>query len=204
MHDARERHVIPQSMQLIAGRVGQEHNRRKNRKGAFWEDRYHATAVETGEHLCRCLVYMDLNMVRAGVVSHPAEWEHGGYKEIQQPRQRKSLIHYDKLCSHLGMGKYELLREAHREWVEDALKANSNSREDKWTQSVAVGSRDFIERTKAALGVRAKGRKLQDSGAACELREPQLLYQRDFDSEKYGLSVENTYCWEDYAEISGK
>jgi putative transposase len=32
-------------MQLIAGRVGQEYNQRKGRRGAFWEDRYHATAV---------------------------------------------------------------------------------------------------------------------------------------------------------------
>jgi REP element-mobilizing transposase RayT len=62
--------VIPKSLQLIAGRTGQEFNVRKNRKGAFWEDRYHATAVETGEHLAKCLVYIDLNMVRAGVVSH--------------------------------------------------------------------------------------------------------------------------------------
>jgi hypothetical protein len=32
-------------MQLIAGRTGQEYNRRKNRKGAFWEDRYHIKAI---------------------------------------------------------------------------------------------------------------------------------------------------------------
>jgi len=61
--------VIAQSMQLIAGRTAQEHNQRKGRQGAFWEDRYHATAVEIDEHLHRCLVYLDLNMVRAGVWS---------------------------------------------------------------------------------------------------------------------------------------
>ena len=33
---------------------------------AFWEDRYHATAVQDGDHLIRCLVYIDLNMVRTG------------------------------------------------------------------------------------------------------------------------------------------
>ena len=43
--------AIPKSIQLIAGRTGQEYNQRKKRKGAFWEDRYHATAIETGEHL---------------------------------------------------------------------------------------------------------------------------------------------------------
>ena len=36
---------------LVAGRTAQEYNRRKRRRGAFWEDRYHSTAIETGEHL---------------------------------------------------------------------------------------------------------------------------------------------------------
>ena len=64
--------VIADSMQLIAGRTGQQYNQRKRRHGAFWEDRYHATAIEADEHLYRCLVYIDLNMVRAGMVTHPA------------------------------------------------------------------------------------------------------------------------------------
>jgi len=37
--------TIPKSIQLLAGRTGQEYNQRKKRKGAFWEDRYHATAI---------------------------------------------------------------------------------------------------------------------------------------------------------------
>ena len=57
--------VIAESMQLIAGRTAQEYNQRKGRRGAFWEDRYHATAIEADVHLHRCLVYIDLNMVRA-------------------------------------------------------------------------------------------------------------------------------------------
>ncbi|MDH5525090.1 MAG: transposase [Desulfobulbaceae bacterium] len=202
--DAGDRNVIPQSMQLIAGRTGQEYNQRKNRKGAFWEDRYHATAVEAGEHLCCCLVYLDLNMVRAGVVSHPAEWAYGGYNEIQQPRQRKALINYDELCSHLGIAKYEQLKVAHREWVaEGVLKVKGNAREEMWTQSIAVGSSNFIEKTKEALGIRAKGRKLKKSGDACELREPQFFYHDDFEGKKQGLSAENSYFGRDYDEISG-
>jgi len=37
---------IADSMQLIAGRTAQAFNERKERNGAFWEDRYHATAVD--------------------------------------------------------------------------------------------------------------------------------------------------------------
>ena len=86
------RDVISQSIQLIAGRTAQEYNQRKNRQGAFWEDRYHATAIEADEHLHRCLVYIDLNMVRAGVVNHPIRWKHGGYRESQDPPARYALL----------------------------------------------------------------------------------------------------------------
>ena len=66
--DESDRGVIPDSIKLVTGRTGQEYNQRKHLKGAFWEDRYHGTAVEESGHLLQCLVYIDLNMVRAGVV----------------------------------------------------------------------------------------------------------------------------------------
>ena len=77
-----DRGEIAQSMQLVAGCTAQQFNNRKSRKGAFWEGRYSATAVQTDSHLARCMVYIDLNMVRAGVVTHPSQWLHGGYREV--------------------------------------------------------------------------------------------------------------------------
>jgi len=85
VYDNKGRDVIPQSIKLVAGRTAQEYNLRKKRKGAFWEDRYHATAVESEHHLFQCLKYIDLNMVRAGVVSHPSQWAFCGYKAIKYP-----------------------------------------------------------------------------------------------------------------------
>jgi putative transposase len=46
--------IIAESMQLIAGRTAQEFNQHKGKQGAFWEDRYHATAIESEEYLHRC------------------------------------------------------------------------------------------------------------------------------------------------------
>jgi putative transposase len=62
-----------------------------------------ATAVETGEHLARCLIYVDLNMVRAGVVRHAAGWESAGYHEIQNPRSRFGVIDRGALAEALGV-----------------------------------------------------------------------------------------------------
>jgi putative transposase len=44
-YDSGEHGVIERSMQLAEGRIAQEYNKRQGRFGAFWQDRYHATAV---------------------------------------------------------------------------------------------------------------------------------------------------------------
>jgi putative transposase len=73
------RNVIPDSIRLVAGRTGQECNVRKDRKGAFREDRYHATVVEKNRYLRQSITYIDMNMVCAGEVEHPTQWEFCGY-----------------------------------------------------------------------------------------------------------------------------
>ena len=188
--------IIPKSIQLIAGRTGREYNRRKKRKGAFWEDRYHATAVETGEHLIRCLAYIDLNMVRAGVVRHPCEWIYGGYHEIQNQKQRYSLIDRQKLKALLGIMDSNQLSEYHRKWSEEMMKNGSNQREAKWTQSIAVGDREFVMETKAKLGAKAIGRKAVKNIEGYELKELQSPYNPVFTPEKCSLRLQNDYFWQ--------
>ena len=56
--------VIPRSIQLIAGRKAQDYNRRKKRKGAFWEDRYQATAVQADTHFVQCMLSIDIHPVK--------------------------------------------------------------------------------------------------------------------------------------------
>jgi len=191
----RKEDVIPKSIQLIAGRTAREYNIRKNRTGAFWEDRYHATAVHTDDHLIRCLVYIDLNIVRAGVVRHPSEWAFGGYTEIQNPRQRYSIINRSKLANLLGMKDDVHMTQVHRQWVEALLKNGSNRRNARWTESIAVGDKEFILEAKSRLGAKAVGRKISGENGNYELRESQIPYGPLFSIEKCGLSSENSYFW---------
>jgi hypothetical protein len=162
-------------MQLISGRTAQQYNHRKKRKGAFWEDRYHATVIETDGHLMRCMAYIDLNMVRAGVVDHPINWRWSGYCEIQRPRQRYRLIDLEMLKSYLGCKDDEALTRHHSEWIEAVLAEGNHQRDAIWTQGVAVGNHEFLEEVKAKMGVRVKHRQLRpvaplDSGSH-ELRK---------------------------------
>jgi putative transposase len=154
-------HAISRALQLAAGRVAQEYNKRKNRSGAFWEDRYHATAIETGEHLVNCLTYIDLNMVRANIVDHPGDWPFGGYYELQQFRDRfrNQLVDWRALLPLLGMKCLESLREARAEWIAEECRAGKPERDAKWTESVAVGSQEY-----AAKIMEKYGRKMEWKG----------------------------------------
>lgn len=190
-----DRDVIPNSIKLIAGRTGQEFNQRKRRKGAFWEDRYHATAVESGDHLFKCIVYIDLNMVRTGVVDHPSEWSFCGYNEIQKPKRKTILIDYQRLKELLGFDTYDEVKKYHKRWVDDYLGNGKNIRDNKWTKSIAVGTKSFVEKVKSLMGVLAIGRKSIELGESYQLREPSIPYGAHFEPKKCDIAPENTYLW---------
>jgi putative transposase len=119
--------AIARSMQLIAGCVGAAGLQpRKRRRGAFWEDCYHATAVDTDEHLARCFTYIDLNMVRAGAVKHPCGWIDAGYHETQQPSARYRIIDREALGALLGVAE-ERLAALHNEGIAARLVAGSSA-----------------------------------------------------------------------------
>ena len=107
------------------------------------------------------MVYIDTNMVRAGVVSHSAMWPICGYNEIQGPRRKNVLFDYERLRRLVGAKFYDQLGSSHKGWVEEYLGDEAKERQDEWTGSIAVGSRSFIENVKALLGFRAKGREIR-------------------------------------------
>jgi len=195
-----DRDVIPRSLQLIAGRTAQEYNRRKRRNGAFWEDRYHATSVETESHLTQCMLYIDLNMIRAGAVSHPGEWRHCGYHELTACPRRYGIIARDRLRQLLGMG--ENFQDKYIEWIQKAV-ATGSMRQGFWSESVAVGSREFVEGVRQQLGARGTGRKtrpLKDTDLHI-LQDPIESYNNDFGSENARLRPENSLLWQIYPDI---
>jgi putative transposase len=187
--------VIAESMQLIAGRTAQEYNQRKGKQGAFWEDRYHATAVQADEHLHRCMVYIDLNMVRAGVVNHPEKWNESGFVEIQKPPKRYAIIDLQSLSELSGFADPKDFQRNHRQWVEHALENGLLMRDDRWSESIAVGKREFVENVKDELGVKAAHRDVIEADGTYALREQAEAYGLSFVVESEALRAENTFFW---------
>lgn len=141
-----DREELAHLMQCVAGEFARSYNRRKGRSGAYWGDRYHATLIENGRHLSNCLVYIDLNMVRAGAVAHPNEWEWCGFHELTGSRQRYRLIDDDRLFAALGpVTDPSTFADHYRGVIDSTLDRKKLRREPVWTESLAVGSQEFVE-----------------------------------------------------------
>jgi hypothetical protein len=66
----------------------------------------------------------------------------------------------------------------------------------RWTESIAVGDKEFVMETKAKLGAKAIGRRELENNEGYELKEPQSPYNRVFDPEKCSLRLKNDHIWQ--------
>ena len=168
--------TIPRSLQLIAGRVGQEYNSRKYRKGAFWEDRYHATIIDRESFFVQCMLYIDFNMVRAGVVNHPEEWDFGGYQEIMYPKKRYSIIDQETLKAFFRVKNSQRLQEDYSLFVQRELKKKILDKEPAWSRGIAVGSETFVSNIQKNFGQKTEKRKIENGEVHWVLHEPGNSY----------------------------
>ncbi len=104
---------------------------------------------------------------------------------------QNGIIDFDRLMDLLGFENYEDLKGSLYKWVDREMQTDNSGKENKWTQSIAVGSKTFIEKMKEALGFRAKGRKIICADDSFELREMLTPYGKA-NSQDSG----NTFLWD--------
>jgi putative transposase len=104
-----------------------------------------------------------------------------------------------ELC---GFAEVADFRQAHREWVDDVLKNGLMARDDRWSESLAVGRLDFVEKVKNELGFKAAHREAIEIDGTYALREQREAYGADFAGESEALSSENTRFWDENSEVA--
>jgi len=74
---------ISEFMKTFKQRLSQSYNARHGRKGVLWEERFKSILIQgrTGHALATVAAYIDLNAVRAGLVSDPKDYRYCGYGE---------------------------------------------------------------------------------------------------------------------------
>jgi putative transposase len=68
-------------LQELKGRFAQGYNRRHDRFGPLWAERFKSLVVEEGRALQAVALYIELNPVRAGLCAEPKDYRYCGYGE---------------------------------------------------------------------------------------------------------------------------
>ena len=70
---------LAKTLQMLGRYYVQYFNFSYQRTGTLWEGRYKATLIDSESYLLTCMRYIELNPVRAGMVSHPSEYRWSSY-----------------------------------------------------------------------------------------------------------------------------
>ncbi|MDR3370013.1 REP-associated tyrosine transposase [Rhodoferax sp.] len=65
---------LSKMMQAVGRSYVRYFNRTQQRTGTLWEGRYKSTVIQTDRYLLACMAYIDLNPVRAGLVSQAQDY----------------------------------------------------------------------------------------------------------------------------------
>lgn len=71
---------LSKTMQMLGRYYVQYFNYCYRRTGTLWEGRYKATLIDSESYLLTCMRYIELNPVRAGMVTDPVEYPWSSYR----------------------------------------------------------------------------------------------------------------------------
>ena len=139
------------------------YNRRHHRKGFFWSDRYKSVIVDNGETLINSLAYIDLNPVRAGIVSKPEEYRWASLGYHVQRKNDDRFLSLDFGLMEVGLKKAKERLSDYRRFVYEKAGVRDTEKERKrnfnlneidrfryrtryFTDSGIIGSKAFVDR----------------------------------------------------------
>ena len=108
---------VSEFMRNVQAAFARWYNRAHDRRGRFWADRFKSVYLENEQAVLDCLLYVELNPVRAGLVQRPEKWKASsiGLREIGEdgwlmplprllgrPSRKKALLEFRERLYHRG------------------------------------------------------------------------------------------------------
>ncbi len=154
------------------------YNRRHNRRGYFWGDRFKSVIVDKGETLINCLAYIDLNPLRAGLVERPEEyrWNSLGYHLQTQNKDRF-------LSTDFGLKEFNVMSEKERirRYLRYVYEAGALDRPDKMQVNV-IDPKVVAKARKKDFEISRISRFRQRT---CYFTDSGIIGSKEFVSENY-------------------
>jgi REP element-mobilizing transposase RayT len=154
------------------------YNKRHHRRGYFWGDRFKSVIVDKGETLINCLAYIDLNPLRAGIVSRPEDYRWNSLGYHVQTNNRDNFLSTDFGLKEFNVNSEKERIRRYRRYV---YEAGAISRPDKM-QAKVIDDRVVAKERKKDFEIsrinrfRYRTRYFTDSG---------IIGSKEFVSENY-------------------
>ena len=150
--------AISRLMQRLGQRYVQRFNRVYQRTGTLWEGRFKACVVDSDTYLLRCHRYIELNPVRAGMVTHPGDYPWSSYMANAEGRH-SSLLRMHPRVEQLGqdaMARQKAYRRLFQTSLTevDLLKIRASC-----STGVPLGSPEFVDAVERKTGRRRRKRR---------------------------------------------
>jgi putative transposase len=95
----RAENSIASVMQSVGPRYVRYFNDRYGRTGTLWEGRYRAALIDSDRYLFSCYRYIEMNPVRAGLVSHPRQYRWSSYSANALGQPDVLVAPHERLCA---------------------------------------------------------------------------------------------------------
>ena len=135
--------ALPKMMQAVGRSYVQTFNKAHGRTGTLWEGRYRSTLIQTERYLLACMAYIDLNPVRAHMVTQPDDYIWSSYSHYVGRRNDRLITPH---ALYWGLGNTPFAREAaYAEMVQAGIQADQQrALTDATLSGWALGDAQFI------------------------------------------------------------
>ena len=140
----KKKKTLSQFMQYLNGNFAKAYNKAHGKTGHFWGERFFSTVIESETQFFHSLVYVELNMVRAGVVKDPQEWRWSSYRAHAGGESSPIL---DKHPLYEELGNNDMERQvAYRAMIGCRIEELGLERDPVLTRGLIAGSRSFVSK----------------------------------------------------------
>ena len=153
----RDASSVPRLIMSVGRRYVQYFNRSYGRTGTLWDSRYKSSTIESDAYLLACYRYIELNPVRAGLVTHPADYPWSSHRANAMGQSDSRLMPH---ACFLGLGTdAHARREAYRRLFEQSFEETLvEDIRRSLNLCLPLGTRRFAERLEQVTGLRCEPR----------------------------------------------
>lgn len=119
---------ISKFMHDLETKIACRYNRLHERRGHFWQDRFHSTTVAGKGHFRNVISYIDANPLNHQDGVDPIHWKYCSYRELQVDNRGISLIDRARLLKAMRMASLREFTEWQRRMMEARKGTNAIAR----------------------------------------------------------------------------